>query len=410
MSETETGAAVVIFVLTYVGLAVGSIPGLRMDRTGIALVGAVSMLAFGVESVDVMLAAMPGKTMALFFGMMVIVAQLRASGVLGLGARSFFAAPLSPRLRLLLFMTLSAGLAAVITNDLACLSLAPILAVRARPMGLRPMPFLLGLAMAANIGSAATIVGNPQIMFIAQSEALHFASYALWSLVPVILSLVAAWGLIIWLASPLTVEDLPVNQHPGEEPDPAVNWVSAMIGISVTLAVFVLFFTSIPRVVVVLTAAAVLLMNRRITSRSLLAEVDWSVIILLASLGVVVSGIQATGLPHELVTGIEGAGVNPGNPAVLVLITAVLSNLVNNIPAVMLLVETLSNLSQEQASLIALASTFAGNFIVIGSLANMIALQQAAENGITISFWQHARIGIPVTCVSLAILTSWSFL
>ena len=157
-------------------------------------------------------------------------------------------------------------------------------------------------------------------------------------------------------------------------------------------------------------AAAVLLINRRITSRSLLAEVDWSVIILLASLGVVVSGIQATGLPHELVTGIEGAGVNPANPAVLVLITAVLSNLVNNIPAVMLLVETLSNLSQEQASLIALASTFAGNFIVIGSLANMIALQQAAENGITISFWQHARIGIPVTCVSLAILTSWSFL
>src|ERR1035437_5072731 len=187
-----------IFAVTYLGVAVGGVPGLAIDRTGIALLGAIAMVATGALAMPQALHALDAPTLLLLYALMVVSAQFRVGGFYTwtvLQLRRFMP---REKLFLLLVMAVTAVMSAVLVNDVICLAFTPVLAVALLQAGLNPVPFLIGMAMASNIGSAATIIGNPQNMLIGQMGHLEFGPFLAWCSVPSLISLALTYGTIAW--------------------------------------------------------------------------------------------------------------------------------------------------------------------------------------------------------------------
>lgn len=404
MSEFLT-APVLIFVVTYLLVAIGEIPGLAMDRTGMALLGAVAMVAAGALDTREAVAAIDFPTLLLLFGLMVVSSQFRLGGFYTHVALRLTRFMDQPRRFLLAVMAASAVISAVLANDIVCLAFTPVLCVALLKRGMNPIPFLLGLAAASNLGSAATIIGNPQNMLIGQVGQLHFGRFLAWCSVPSVLALGAAYGVLVALYRQRWTGAAP---QPDVMADwPAYNAKQTGKGGLVTLVLVALFFTDLPRELSAMLAAGVLLCSRRHATRSMLGLVDWHLITLFCGLFVVVRGMESSGLPHKAVAWLATHDVFLNDPLTLTGVSVVLSNLVSNVPASMLLIKFLDPADPVPWYVLAVSSTFAGNLITIGSLANLITIEQARLHGIRISFWEHARAGIPVTLASLLVLVAW---
>jgi Na+/H+ antiporter NhaD/arsenite permease-like protein len=397
----------IIFAVTYSGIALGRIPGLAMDRTGIALLGAIAMVATGILAMPEALHAVDMPTILLLYGLMIVSAQLRLGGFYTWSALRISGVVHRPRLFLMVLMLASGVLSAALVNDIVCLAFTPVIAVAVRGAGMNPLPFLLGLAVSSNIGSAATIIGNPQNMLIGQVGGLDFGRFLLWCAPPSFLALAAGYGVIAWLyrdsfhATPARVA---FERH-AEWPD--LNRHQSVKGIIAVVALLALFFTRIPRELTAIGIAGALLCSRRMHTRSILGLVDWHLITLFCGLFIVIRGIETTNLPQATLDWLAGAGFDVRNLYVLTGVSAALSNLVSNVPAAMVLVKFLDTAAPTQWYALALSSTFAGNFITIGSIANLIVIEQARAQGIEIGFREHARTGIPVTILSLLITLVW---
>ncbi len=401
-------APVMIFVVTYVLVAIGEIPGLALDRTGMALLGAVAMVAFGVLDTEQAMAAMDYPTLLLLFGLMVVSAQFRLGGFYTHVALHLTRWMDQPRRFLLAVMLVSAVLSALLANDIVCLAFTPVLCVALLKRGMNPLPFLLGLAASSNLGSAATIIGNPQNMLIGQVGQLHFGRFMAWCAVPSVLGLLAAYGVLVVMYR---------NRWSGAAPQPDVmsEWPAYDVWQTrkawlVTVVLVGLFFTGVPRELSAMVAAGVLLCSRRLTTRSMLGLVDWHLITLFCGLFVVIRGMEVSGLPHRAVAWLATHGVFLSDPFTLTGVSVVLSNLVSNVPASMLLIKFLDPADPVPWYVLAVSSTMAGNLITIGSIANLITIEQARVHGVRIRFWEHARSGIPITLASLAVLAGWLLL
>jgi len=410
---------VLIFCVTYCGIAVGGAPGLTLDRTGIALLGAIAMVAAGVLPLSDALASIDAPTLLLLFGLMLVSAQLRLSGFYTRAAWALSGLTSRPRRFLLWLMLVSGALSAVLVNDIVCLAFTPVLTAAVLRARLNPAPYLIGLACASNIGSAATLIGNPQNMLIGQVARLSFGPFLAWCAVPVLASMAAAYGILLWIyrgklerAETEGASSVARVRNEGEgltpdvqraTPDVENRWQKGK-GLLATAAVVALFFTSVPRETVALVAGGVLLCSRRMDARRLLGLIDWSLILLFCGLFVVIAGIETTGIPERFLEWMARRAVSLENPYALTAVGAALSNVVSNVPAVMLLVRFLHGASAESWYVLALASTFAGNLITIGSIANLIVIEQARGYGVKLTFREHARAGIPVTLVSLGVI------
>ncbi len=398
--------ALLLFAVTYAGIALGHVPGLALDRTGIALLGAIAMVATGVLPMGEALASVSMPTILLLYALMVVSAQLRLSGGYTAAAVAVSRLAGRPRLFLAILMGLSGALSALLVNDIVCLGFTPVVAVATLRAGLNPVPFLLGLAMASNIGSAATIIGNPQNMLIGQVGHLGFARFLAFCAPPSLLALAGAYGVLLRLYRGRLQTVVELSDSAGED-WPVLDRHQCRKGVLAVVLLIGLFFTPWPRELVALTVAAWLLASRQTATRDLLGRVDWHLITLFCALFIVIRGLETTGVPEWLLAASRGAGFDPARPVGMALLSALLSNLVSNVPAVMLLVRFLDPGDPTAWYSLALASTFAGNLIVIGSIANLIVIEQAARHGIRISFREHARAGIPVTLLSMAILLGW---
>jgi Na+/H+ antiporter NhaD/arsenite permease-like protein len=297
----------------------------------------------------------------------------------------------------------------LLANDIVCLAFTPVLARALLRSGRNPLPFLLGLAAASNIGSAATIIGNPQNMLLGQVGGLDFLKFAAWCAPPALGALLAAFGIICGLYR-RDLRKAP-GRPDGVEP-PGVRWPDfdrwqSAKGLAATGLLVVLFLTPAPREIAAVGVAGLLLCSRRMTSRALLGLVDWHLITLFCALFVVVRGIELAGLPLAAMEGLARMGADLRAPGLMVAVATLLSNLVSNVPAVMLLARFLDPGAPLQWYVLSLSSTFAGNLIVIGSIANLIVIEQARACGVTISFRAHAGVGIPVTLASLAVVLAW---
>ncbi|WP_298234925.1 anion transporter [uncultured Azohydromonas sp.] len=405
-----TDFVLIVFTLVYIGMVLGGLPFLQLDRGGVALLGAIALIGAEAVSVEEAARAIDLPTILLLFAFMVISAQMRLGGFYDAVARQLAALRMGPAALLGALIAVSAALSAVFSNDVVCLAMAPVLVEACRRRGLDALPYLLALACSANIGSAATLIGNPQNMLIGARLNLPFGGYVLQVLPPVLLSLAATWVLIALLLrkrlhqEPVEVATATVAAPAPDEDLPFSRWQAAK-GLTVSLGVLLCFlFAPWPREVVALAGAGLLLLSRRLHSRDMLGLVDWQLLVLFMGLFVVNHALQATGLPEALVRHLAAAGWRLDHPASLFGATFVLSNLVSNVPAVMLL---LPLSGPDAGPLLALVSTLAGNLFIVGSIANIIVVDAAARHGVTIDWRTHARIGVPVTMASLAISAGW---
>lgn len=406
MIETSLSSTVIVgvFLFTYVGMALGRVPGLRLERTGIALVAVAALLATGTVDLGFVGAAQDVPTLALLFALMIVSAQLSAAGFYDVCARHIAMARLGPGALLALIVLAAGVLSAVLTNDVVVFAIAPLLCRGLQARGLDPRPYLLGLAGGSNAGSAATIIGNPQNILIGEVGGLNF-----WHFVAVC-GPAAAIALVIVFLSVRIVwrnELAATLAAPGEPEIPAADRWQIGKGLLCVVVLIALFATPVPRAVAALGLAALLLISRRFGSRETLAEIDWHLLLLFACLFTVTASFAETGLAKDALTWLAEAGLLPGSLAVLAPLSLLLSNGIGNVPAVILITAVWPDAGTGALYGLALLSTLAGNLLLVGSLANLIVAERARAEGVYIGFADYARAGVPMTLASMAVAVLW---
>jgi Na+/H+ antiporter NhaD/arsenite permease-like protein len=397
-------ATAAIFLLTYAGVAIGRFPGLRIDRAGIALTGAAFTIAVGAISPEEAYRAIDLDTLALLLGMMIVVGHLRLSGFFRLGARWALEHAHSQPVFLIAVALTSGLLSAFLVNDAVCLVMAPLVVETTRALKRDPVPYLLAVAMASNIGSAATITGNPQNMIIGAVSHIPYIAFAK-ALAPT-----AALGVIlvvVLVAAFSPREFFPIAPLGISGAKARVNKPQMVKAAAVTLGVVTLFFAGAPVGEAAILGGALLLVTRSIKAQKVYREIDGSLLLLFAGLFVVVAGAEKVLLSGDVLDLARSAHLD--NVWTLTAVTAALSNVISNVPAVLAIKPFVQGLADPQKVwlVIAMSSTFAGNLTLVGSVANLIVAEKARQQGVEISFWRYARVGVPITVLTLALGAWW---
>jgi Na+/H+ antiporter NhaD/arsenite permease-like protein len=396
--DWQTIAALVIFAGTYFVIAVGKFPGYRLDRAGAALLGAALMVGLSVLPIEAAYRAIDFKTITLLLGMMILVANLKLSGFFRLVNGLFIRRAGHPIVLLVAVVLVCGFFSAFLVNDTICLIMTPIVAELVILLKRNPMPYLLAIPMASNVGSTATITGNPQNMIIGSLSHIPYGSFA------AALSPVAAVGLVLTMLLIVAVyRDEFLHSMRLELPRARTTRYHGPLVIKsvlVATAMMALFFAGLPVAEVAIVGGALLLFTRRVKADKVYFEIDWPLLLMFVGLFVVVAGLEQALLVPGATTAIGWLHLQ--SAPVLVAVTAVLSNLVSNVPAVLLLKPFVAGLQDPQRAwlLIAMASTLAGNLTLVGSIANLIVAQRAGRYGVVIGFWPYFKIGMPLTFLS----------
>ncbi len=403
MSPT-TVATATIFILTYTGVALGRIPGFRLDRAGIALTGAALMMAVGAITPEEAYRAIDLETLALLLGMMIVVAHLKLSGFFRLVTGWALAHAHSPLVLLATVAVTTGVLSAFLVNDAVCLVMAPLVIEVTRSLRRDPIPYLLTVAMASNVGSTATITGNPQNMIVGAVSRIPYTTFAA-TLTPV-----AAVGLlfVILLVAALWWDEFrrPAQLTAKSSP-PRLHKPQLIKAVVVAFGVIVSFFAGVAVAKAAILGGALLLVTRAIKARKVYREIDGSLLLLFAGLFVVVAAAEKILFTSEVVGAVQSFHLD--NIYILTAVTAVLSNIISNVPAVLALKPFVQGLIDQHRIwlVIAMSATLAGNLTLVGSVANLIVAERARAAGIEMSFWAYCRAGIPLTAITLAIGAWW---
>jgi Na+/H+ antiporter NhaD/arsenite permease-like protein len=373
----------------------------------VALVGACLMVAGGALPLADAYTAVDLDTLTLLLGMMIVVANLRLSGFFTQASAWVMRRAHYP-LALLAAVTAVTGVfSAFLVNDAICLVLAPLVLELTLSLRRNPVPYLLAVAMASNIGSTATITGNPQNMMIGSFSQIPYAQFTA-SLAPV--ALVGLVLTFVLIALFHRGEFADGTRLMAETPPARIHRVLALRALVATAVLVALFFVGQPPAKAAIIIGGLLLLTRRVRSERVYAEIDWSLLLMFAGLFIIVAGAEHTLLSGDI---IAAAGrLDLDRVPVLSAMTAVLSNLVSNVPAVLVLKPFIDPLRDHHTAwlTVAMASTLGGNFTILGSIANLIVVQRAAASRVEISFWDYFRVGAPLTVISLAIGTLWLWL
>lgn len=401
MTEFTQLAAYAIFLAAYLVFAIGKFPGTKIDRPGMAVIGAVLMFTCRAIGPADALRFIDFPTLVLLFSMMVLVAHLHLDGFFD-WLTELAVARLKPHHLLPTVIFLTGILSAFFVNDIICLVMVPFALAATRRMGVRPTPYLLAVATASNIGSVATITGNPQNMLIGSFSGIHYREF-LWHLGPVaIAGLLLDW-LVLWIVCARTGRRDPSTAvTPAAHADTA-QLVKPGVVIAMVLAGFLL---GVAPALMAAVGAAMMLITRTREPRQVYDEVDWGILVFFVGLFLIVGGAENAGLMERLRFFTRAANLE--HPALFTLVVAGLSNLVSNVPAVMLLKSLVPHFADAHRGwlLLAMASTLAGNLTITGSVANIIVVERARPE-VEVTFWEYFRAGFPVTLLTLAFGWFW---
>jgi Na+/H+ antiporter NhaD/arsenite permease-like protein len=404
-------AAIVLLVLilTYIGMAAGRIAWLRVDRTGIALLAVIALLATREMTLDDFGSAVDLPTLAFLFAMMIISAQFAESGFIDLCARTMVQMRGGTAGLLALTVAIGGGLSAVLANDILVISIAPLLIAGAQRRGLDPRPFAIALAASVNAGSAATLIGNPQNILVGALGRLDFWSFLGVCGVPALFTLVVVFG-VLWLQWHRRIRDTTapvdaiglaaVTEH-------VLDRNQTIKGGVALLALLILFATSLPREIGALIIAALLLANRKITSRTMIGAVDWPLLLLVSCLFALTGQLNGSGIAAKVLGFLDDHQLLPNNLMIMLPFAGVTSNAIGSVPTAMLLLRIWPNPPSGVLYGLALLSTLAGNLLLTGSLTNLLIAERAERMGAGLSFREYARAGIPIAVLSLAFATFW---
>lgn len=402
LSDAQHVAAYVIFLASYLVFAIGKFPGLKIDRPGAAIIGAVAMIACRVVRPGDALHFIDFSTLVLLFSMMLIVGNLHLVGFFEWNAEVVLQR-LHPG-QLLPAVIFTAGiLSAFFVNDIVCLVMVPFVLTITRRMRLQPLPYLLAVATASNIGSVATITGNPQNMLIGSFSGIPYRQF-LFHLGPVaIIGLFLDWAVLHWVhvrksgVLPPAEETIPL---------PPLDLSHLRKPAVVVTVVVIGFFVGVPPAMMAALGAAALLITRTIEPRKLYQEVDWGLLVFFIGLFLIVGGAENAGIVGKLLELAEH--LNLQHLPSFVFAVALLGNVVSNVPAVMLLKSLIPSFANPHTAWLALAmaSTLAGNLTITGSVANIIVVESARPE-IEIGFWEYFRAGLPITLATLLVGSLW---
>ncbi|MCL4876692.1 MAG: anion transporter [Anaerolineae bacterium] len=386
-----------IVLTTYAGVAVGYIPRLGMNRATIALVGAATLIAVGALSEDEAIAALDISTILLLGAMMIINNNLRLAGFFELIGGRVLKIARTPRTLLALVILASGVLSALFLNDTICLMFAPLVTELTLRLRRDPIPYLIGLATATNIGSTATITGNPQNLIIGQASDISYLTFAAYLTPVALMGLLVCWIVIIVsfrheFRGTLGTVDLP---------EPKIYTPLLNRTLMVVVGLLLAFLVGLPIVSAACVAAGLLLVSRLRPAK--LLELDWGLLAFFGGLFVVTGAIEATGLSERLFDAI--APVMRGGVAPLSLVAAALSNMISNVPAVLLLRSEMD--SQQDWLTLAMSSTLAGNLTLLGSAANLIVAESAARQRVKLTFLSYLKAGVPITLLTIFIGVVW---
>src|SRR5438105_2601704 len=404
----HTAIVLLVLVLTYAGMVAGRIAWLRVDRTGIALLAVIALLASGEMTLDDFGSAVDMPTLALLFAMMIISAQFAESGFIDLCARTITERQGGRSALLALTIAIGGGLSAVLANDILIIAIAPLVIAGAQRRNLDPRPFALALAAATNAGSATTLIGNPQNIVLGAIGHLDFWTFLAINGVPALFALFVVFA-VVWLQwrrrirdaiPPEGREPVPVTAHPLDR--------NQMIkGVVALIALLILFSTSLPREIGALIIAALLLANRKITSRTMIAAVDWPLLLLVSCLFAITGQLNDAGIAAKVLAFLDDHQLLPNNLILLLPFAGVTSNAIGSVPTAMLLLQIWPSPPSGVLYALALLSTLAGNLLLNGSLTNLLIAEQAQRMGAGLTFRTYARAGIPIAALSLAFAMFW---
>src|SRR5215469_1844823 len=402
----QAAIIILVFLCTYVGMAAGRLPHLQIDRTGIALLGVIVLLASGTVTLDELGASIDVSTLVLLFALMIISGQFVSAGFFELAVEWILRKAESPTMMLALTVGVGGALSALLANEVVVLTMAPLLITGAQARTLDPRPFLIALLGAANAGSAATLIGSPPNILIGQLGELSFHRYLLAGVVPALLALGSVFAVtwFLWrerIEAPIPAGGIvEVPRHPHDRH----QTIKGLTGMVVLL---LLFSTSLPREVGGLLIAALLLTRRRFTNRVMIAAVDWPLLLLFVCLFAVSGALADTGIPWSFISWLQAHRLMADNLLILAPVTLIASNTIGNTPWAILLLQAWPNPPQGPLYALAVLSSLAANLTLVGSLASVLAVERAEALGVRLSFADYARAGVPFTLISMVLAVAW---
>lgn len=401
-TEAQTVAAYIIFLASYLVFAFGKFPGLKIDRPGAAIIGAVAMIAFKVVPATDSLQFIDFSTLVLLFSMMLIVSNLRVVGFFEWNAEVLLR-HLKPQYLLPAVIITCGLLSAFFVNDIVCLVMVPFVLTITQRMRLQPLPYLLAVATASNIGSVATITGNPQNMLIGSFSGIRYRDF-MFHLGPVaMIGLLLDWLVLHWIH----FRNREIRLQPDDTiPLPSLDMSRLTKPVVVVSAVVIGFFLGVPPAMMAALGAAVLLISRTLDPKKMYEQVDWGLLVFFVGLFLIVGGAENAGIVKRILETAEHWNLQ--RLGAFTVVVALMSNIVSNVPAVMLLKSLVPGFGNSHSAWLALAmaSTLAGNLTITGSVANIIVVESAKPE-IDIGFWDYFKAGLPITLLTLMVGWAW---
>ena len=405
-NASQVWTTTIIFACTYLAMALGRVPRIRIDRAGIAFVGTAAMLVFGVLDLREAAAAVDAETIALLLGMMILVAYLQLAGFFAWVTQHVAVRFAGPHALLAVTIMLSGILSALLVNDVVCVALTPLVLDLCRRLNRQPIPYLVGLATASNVGSVATITGNPQNIIIGSLSGIPYLRFAA-RLAPVAAIGLALTYLIVALVYRRQLAEDAVAVPSSTPPEPLHIHRRLLIkSVLVTVVTIILFFAGQPIALVALGAASICLLDG-VRPAKVYRRIDWPLLVMFAGLFIVVHAFES-----QVVRGwhLQQWAGKFDSPVVIVSgLSVVLSNLVSNVPAVLLFKPLMAIASHPEQAWLALAmsSTLAGNLTVLGSVANLIVVETARRAGVELSFVEYLKVGVVLTTLTTLVGIAW---
>lgn len=404
MPPIQESAAIAIICVAMIGIALGKLPFVLMNRAAIAVLAACMLVAIGFLSPTQALDAIDLPTIVLLFAMMVVIGLLKLSGFFTVVAARLSHLVYRPSFFLAAVILVAGIMSALFLNDTMCLVLTPIVCAACLRSGKDPLPYLVALACSANVGSAATIIGNPQNMLIGAKSGISFAAFSVRMAPIAIAGLFVCWIVIrMVFARRLTATNSSQSILVPATQESRVHKALMYKGLGALIIMLILFLIGVPSVLAAMAGASIALFTRRVRSDKILAEVDYQLLVFFAGLFVITDALTKTSLWAYAQTGAIDEAAR--SSWLFGGVATVVSNLISNVPAVMVLGPLASGLpNPENAWLIlAMSSTFAGNLTLVGSVANLIVAEGSAVQGVRLSFGDYLKAGVPITILTLVI-------
>ena len=383
-------------------IAVQQVPGLRLNRPAASLLGAVAMVTLGGLSLPDAYAAIDLDVIVFLLGVLLLAAHLELGGFFEWAAERIIERMPSPRTLLAAVVAVSGILSAFFINDTICLVLTPLLIAALRPLGLRPLPYLLAIALASNVGSAMAITGNPQNMLIGIASGISYVRFMAMLAVPALGGLV----IVYFVLARVHRADLAVSLADRRAvAEVALDRALVVRALAIFGGALAGWLIGLLLPLVAITAGALMLAVAGRNPAEAFARVEWSLLLFFAAIFIVMRGVRDIPLVVSLTSSAaaELGGGSWRDAGIVTVAMLALSNLVSNVPAVVLWLPVVPALPSADFVwlVIAMSATFAGNLTLLGSMANLIVAERAESRGVRVGFGDYLRVGIPVTLLTL---------